>query len=202
MLARRSRVVFRHLNVTESSFASGRVSLPLRDAHRATLSGSPVAATKSGPFGTLLPSISSNSYATAAGKPKAHTGKAKASSKPKKSASAKATGEKPVKKKTTTKKPATKAKAKTVGRPKKAISKEEKEALKEKNELKALKEAMLKPPKQLPATAYTVLLSELVRDKGYSNVTEISKHTAEAYKNLTSQQRQVISLSSLAIVSC
>lgn len=186
MLARRSRVVFRHLNVAESSFATGLVSRPLRPA----VSSSRITSSNSGIFGTLLPSIGSNSYATAVGKPKAHTGKAKASSKPKKSATTSAA--KPAKKKTVK---AAKPKPKAVGRPKKAIPKEEKKALKQKEELKALKQGVLKAPRQLPASAYTVLLTETVREKGASsNLSDAAKQASEAYKNLPPQQRQVKTL--------
>lgn len=182
MLARRSRVVFRHLNVAEPSFAPGLVSLPLRVA----VSSSSINHSNSGIFGTPLPSIASNSYATTVGKPKAHTGKAKASSKPEKSAT---TGtEKPAKKTTTA---AAKSKSKPKGRPKKVVSKEEKHALKEKEERRALKQAVLKTPKQLPASAYTVLLTELIREKGFSNVSEAARQASETYKNLPLQQRQV-----------
>lgn len=181
MLARRSRVVFRHLNAAEPSFASGLVSLPLR----AAVSGSSINASKSGVFGAGLPSIASNSYATTVGKPKGHTGKAKAS--PTQSAKTPA-------KKTT-------AKAKPIGRPKKVLSKEEKQELKEKEELRALKKAVLKAPKQLPYSAFTVLLTETVREKGDLGFSEAAKQAAEAYRNLTPQERQVSSILSSDIES-
>ncbi|KAK2755867.1 hypothetical protein FQN54_005663 [Arachnomyces sp. PD_36] len=186
MLARRSRVVFRHLNVTEPSFTSGRVSLALHDAQHATHSSSAVTVTKAGVVGAVYPSIASRSYASV-GKPKAHTGKTKASAKPKKPAAAKTTTKKPVKKaakKTAVKKP------KPQGRPKKEVSKEQKDALKRKNEITALKETALKAPKQLPASTFQVLVNEIIREKGFTTISDVAKQASETYKNLTPQHRQ------------
>ena len=128
-----------------------------------------------GSFSTVL----GNSYATAAGRPKAHMGRAAAS---KKSTSMKRAAKGA---KTKAKKPkASKTKAKAKPKSKRPTEKQ-KEALKKKNareEIKSLKAAALSPPPRLPHSAYTLLVKE---------IGGLGGPASDAYKSLPAAEREV-----------
>jgi hypothetical protein len=152
------------------------------------------------------------SYATKPGRPKAHTGRVTASKRkpavaksdaaagtPKK-APAK-TAKAPAKTTSRTRKPAakkpkrkTRAKAKPKSKPKRKALTEKQKAAKAKKAVtqkkKDLKEqALLHPPKQLPATAFLVLTSQSAR-KGESGVAH-TKAVSAQYKNIAPEEMEV-----------
>jgi hypothetical protein len=194
MLARRGRVVFRHLTFTESHFPASRAPFSHDNAQLVAIftnKASHVLSNFSLPNGSL-PIILKNSYASSVGRPKAHTGRAAASKKPasrKPKAKAEATAKKKNAKKSKAGKTG-KSKRETKLKPKaksksKRLTEKQKEALKkkkEREEIKALKEAALTPPKRLPTSAYAVFNKE--------------KHTfgaasLETYRNLPTAEREV-----------
>ena len=95
-------------------------------------------------------------------------------------------------------KPKAKSKAKTKARPKKRtrrpLTEKQKTAAadkKKRDELKTLKEKALKPPTNLPSTAFQVLLVELAgRSKGTA-IAAISKNAGAEYKALSTERREV-----------
>lgn len=153
-LARRGRYVFRHLNLRDTLSVSARVPPLTRlvgHVHLATNGSHVDSVAPNGLYGSILPKILINSYATAAARPKAKTAKAKATKK--RSASSKA-GETKKTKKTKT----TKAKSKE-------LTEEEKEAKKAKalkEEIRELKAIALEPPKPLPHTAHVLALKDVL----------------------------------------
>jgi len=184
MLARRGRVVFRYLT-SRAPFVPGNAQLVAIAANNV----SPVLSSSCSLNGPL-PIILKNSYASAAGRPKGHTGRAAASKKPK--AKAEATGTKNKAKKTKagkTAKPKPKAKAKAKPKPKaksksKRLTEKQKEDLekkKEKEQITALKAAALTPPKRLPSSRYAIFNQEK-HAFGPENL--------ETYKNLSSMERE------------
>ena len=186
MLARRGRVVFRRLT-SRVSFVSGNAQLVSIAASKV----SPVLSSScllNGPH----PAILKSSYASAAGRPKAHTGRAAASKKPK--AKAEATGTKTKAKKTKAGKTA-KAKAKAKAKPKpkakskpKRLTEKQKEDLKkkkEKEQITALKTAALTPPKRLPSSTYAIFNQEK---------NAFGPENLETYKNLSRMEREVCAI--------
>lgn len=115
---------------------------------------------------------------TQATKPKTKTSTAKA--KPK---TQKAVLKKAVKKKAA-------AKPKPKAKPKKKVLTDEQ---KQKAELKALKATALTPPKGKPATAWTVLLSEMMKKGSVppGGTTSVAKEAAARYKSLTAEELEV-----------
>ncbi len=163
---------------------------------------------------SILGQLLSRSYATKPGKPKAHTGRVAASKRkpaaaqsdaaagvPKKAPAKKtatATAKKPATKKSAAKRPARKAKSAPDSKPKprrrikiptekQILAKEKKDAGNKKKDLQ--KVALLDHPKQLPATAYTVLSVEN-SSKGKS-ITQHSRELSAQYKNLSPEEMEV-----------
>lgn len=159
---------------------------------------------------SILGQLLLRSYATKPGKPKAHTGRVAASKRkpaaarsdaaagvPKKAPVKKtATSKKSAAKKPASKKPVRSAKSKPDPKPKprrKVLTdrqkevKEKKDAGKKNKDLRKM--ALLDPPKQLPATAYTVLSVEN-SSKGMS-VSQHSKDLSAQYKNLSPEEMEV-----------
>jgi hypothetical protein len=65
---------------------------------------------------------------------------------------------------------------------------------KEKLKLKTLKATALSPPKELPSSAWAVLVSELMKEKSGQSFPGISKSIVDIstrYKNLDSSEREV-----------
>lgn len=159
--------------------------------------------------------LQSRSYATKPGKPKAHTGRVTASKRKPAAATSDAAAGTPKKasarKSASTKKPAAKkrgaaekpkrkttSKAKAKGRPKRKVLTEKQKTTKQKDAVrqktKNLKQqALLDPPKRLPATAYTVLSVE-TSHKGMK-IKEHSKAVSEQYKSLSAEEMEVSSYS-------
>lgn len=159
------------------------------------------------------------SYATKPAKPKAHTGRVAASKRkpaaarsdavagvPKKAPAKKAPAKKTAKpKKTAAKKPArkvkTKTKTKTKKKPKpkpkpkrKVLTEIQKATIAKKaagRKIKDLRQqALLNPPKRLPATAFTLLFAEATTGKGLAVVTHAKEISAQ-YKNLRPEELEV-----------
>lgn len=149
-------------------------------------------------------------YATKPGKPKAHTGRVAASKRKPAAARSDAVAgtpkKAPAKKTATTRKPAakkparkskSKTKAKSQAKPKRKVqtevqkaSKAKKAAGKKNRDLR--QQALLDPPKRLPATAYTVL-SVQSSGKGMS-VVQHAKEVSAQYKNLAPEELEVLSV--------
>ena len=144
-------------------------------------------------------------YATKPGRPKAHTGRVTASRRkpavagsdakpgtpkktaPKKAATTVKRAAKKPKRKTT-------SKAKSTTKPKRRVLTERQKAAEEKKiagtKKKDLRQkALLDPPKQLPATAYTVLSAQ-TSGKGV-RVPDHSKAVSAQYKNLSPEEMEV-----------
>lgn len=120
-------------------------------------------------FGSLR-----NSYATAAGRPKAHTGKAKAKKTP-------ASGD---------------AKKASNPRKKRELTPEQEEKKKEnerKAEIRRLKTLVLVPPKKGPTNAYTVAIQDKLPEKirTYGTLSEAFKAASREAKALSSYEQQV-----------
>jgi hypothetical protein len=157
ILARRGRCIFRQLNLRETLPVSARISLIPSHVRRVaqTANHRPSHLIAGADSSKLAVSrVRVNSYATSAGRPKAHTGKAKA----KKSSSSKS---KPVKKAASKAIKATKVKAKKELTPE---AKARKEAKERKAEIRELKEIALKEPKALPMTGFIVYVAEKLRE--------------------------------------
>jgi hypothetical protein len=107
-------------------------------------------------------------------RPKAHTGR---STSPRKTST--------TKKRTTKTKTAAKPKPKPKKKVKKPLSPEDKQ----KQEVRKLKKEILKPPKELPATAWTVLFAE--QSKGVPGRIDAAAAAAK-YRNLSASEREVI----------
>lgn len=119
-------------------------------------------------FGSLR-----NSYATAAGRPKAHTGKAKAKKTP-------ASGD---------------AKKASNPRKKRELTPEQEEKKKEnerKAEIRRLKTLVLVPPKKGPTNAYTVAIQDKLPEKirTYGTLSEAFKAASREAKALSSYEQQ------------
>ena len=145
------------------------------------------------------------SYATATvtatvktpGKPKAHTGRTKATksrtaSSTKKPAAKKATSATKSKAKP---KPRKRAKAKAKPKPRKRVLTEKQKQAQEKTvasqKQKALRtKALLSPPKGLPSTAWGVILQDQSRGKTGVNIGASAKEASSKYKSITPEERE------------
>ncbi|PGH20798.1 hypothetical protein AJ80_03425 [Polytolypa hystricis UAMH7299] len=177
LLARRNRVVFRCFNLLKAGNAGRQTAGIAQDAKRTAIGCTQIlsASAESGLITRSLPIILRNSYATAAGRPKAHTGRATPAKKSANESNAKkATGSKTKAKEPAAKKPAPK---------RKVLTEKQKEDLakkKARDEVKELKEKALKAPTRLPASAWQIIGKE-------------HGHIAaglDSYKNLSTMERQ------------
>ena len=133
-----------------------------------------------------------------ASKPKAHTGRATGSSKPKstttaRKATTKSSANPKSKKVKRRAKPKAKPKAKRRVRAKKPQTAEEKEKADKKARnvtIRDLRKAALEPPRELPQTAYTVLNSEIAKAQKGINGSE----SAQKYRNLVPDELEVRNL--------
>ena len=162
-------------------YATQPVSRPKAHTGRATSTRKPRAAAKpTEAAATTSKASSSKAKPKTAGKPKA---KPKAKTKAKSKGKTKATRK-------------TKAKAKPKKKTRKPLTDKQKTAAaakKTKDEVKALKAKLLKPPHRLPAIAYQVLLLE--HSKGTKGLvggaTGMAKEMSAQYKALSTEQREV-----------
>ncbi|KAI1925368.1 hypothetical protein LOZ65_002905 [Ophidiomyces ophidiicola] len=179
ILARRATTIFRRLTPSDTQRLA---CLSLR-----TSTGTQSTSLASNAGIVTLPLRLRNSYATATARPKAHTGRAAASKKPRPQGT---TAKKPTKKTTKKRvskskpKPKSRAKSKATKKPKrKALTDKQKETLKkkkERQEIKELKIAALSPPKALPHSPFGLMLQQMQHGG-------ISEKTA-AYKNLSASE--------------
>lgn len=179
-LARRGRAVLRCLRLTE---ANTHKALPARLSENAC--GASISIRNISSFSrpaVSYPSLSAylrKSYSSAAGRPKAHTGRTTASKskgKPKSSNDKKGASKKSS---------STGKKAKKAAPKRKQLTDKQKEARekkKQREEIRQLREAALTPPKRLSSSAYQLVCKE----QGGSVTKNI-----EVYKNLPLAERQV-----------
>ncbi|KAL2011666.1 hypothetical protein VTN00DRAFT_4384 [Thermoascus crustaceus] len=188
-LARCGRYVFRQLSLRGTFSVPARVSLLPSHAGRLPLAASGLlvdSVTTNGSYGSALSQTLINSYATSAGRPKANSGKAKATTKATKKRSASSAT---TKKASKTKKP---EKTEAKKPEKKELTEEQKEARKAKElkqKIKELKAMALEPPKRLSSTAHSLALTDMLaklRGKGEGKAPqELFKEATAAVKTLS-----------------
>jgi hypothetical protein len=183
--ARRGHCVFRHLSLRVTDPVSARVS-PVPSYFRRV---SQLTSLRPHYLATLARSstnrfIVRKTYATAASRPKAHTGKAKAGAGPKKAT------------KSTTAKEST-SRAKKQLTPK---QKEKKDAEKRTADIKELKEISLKEPKALPRLAWSLFVADKLKGST-TPVKERLKAVVSQYRSLSEDELEV-SVASLNVLYC